>query len=537
MPFAGPVPARRFVPGIAGLAAILAVVASAGVGLAAHASGRTLAGALSDGYVIRVAGFTVFQAGLSTLLSVMLAIPFARAAHRRRHLIAVRAMLALASLAFVTPVIIGVFGIVELHGRAGWVHQGAAMLGLDPGSYIYGLTGILIAHLFFNMPFAARNMVHALDGVTPETWRLAAQLGFNQRQIFRLIEWPALRAVLFPTAAVIFALCFTSFAVVLTLGGGPRATILEVAIYQALRFEFDIDRAVALALVQIVLAGTLAGMIAAWARALPLEPPSGRRHERPDIASLGPRVFDGAAILLAALIFILPLAGIVLPSLAALTPERLEDPALWRAAGWSAAIALTAGLISLTIGLGLLHAVRELGPRLGLVRAAAALEGVGSIVLVTPPVLLGAGLFLALRHEIDVFASAPALVIAVNAIAVLPFVLRFLGPAMRRTAALDDRLCFSLGIDGWARWRLIDWPQLRPAAGTALGVATAMAAGDLGVIALFGSPDITTLPLLIYQRMGAYRMEDAAMGVAVLMLIAGGLIIVLERIAGGRAHA
>ncbi|NND49619.1 MAG: ABC transporter permease subunit, partial [Rhizobiales bacterium] len=400
MAFAGPVPSRRFVPGALSLAAIAAVVATAAAGLGGHASGRALMAALSDNYVLRVAGFTVFQAGLSTLLAICLALPFARAAHRRRHLWPVRAMLALASLAFVTPVIIGVFGIVELHGRAGWVHSAAAQLGLDPGSYIYGLTGILIAHLFFNMPFAARNMVRALETITPETWRLAAQLGFSQRQIFRLVEWPAMRAVLFPTAAVIFALCFTSFAVVLTLGGGPAATILEVAIYQALRFEFDIDRAVALALVQIVLAGTLAAMIAAWARNVPIEPPSGGRHERPDLKDLGPRVTDAAAITLAALIFILPLAGILIPSLAALTPARLADPTLWRAAGWSATIACTAGVLSLAIGLGLLHAVRELGPRLGHMRTAAALEGAGSIILVTPPVLLGAGLFLALRAHV-----------------------------------------------------------------------------------------------------------------------------------------
>ncbi|NND49200.1 MAG: thiamine/thiamine pyrophosphate ABC transporter permease ThiP, partial [Rhizobiales bacterium] len=139
--------------------------------------------------------------------------------------------------------------------------------------------------------------------------------------------------------------------------------------------------------------------------------------------------------------------------------------------------------------------------------------------------------------HVDVFASAPFLVIAVNAIAALPFVLRFLGPAMRRTAALHDRLCFSLGVGGWARWRLVDWPVLRPAAGTALGVATTMAAGDLGVIALFGSPDITTLPLLIYQRMGAYRMEDAAIGVAVLMLLAGLMIVTIARIVGGGKRA
>ena len=70
---------------------------------------------------------------------------------------------------------------------------------------------------------------------------------------FRLIEWPAMRAALPGVAGLVFMLCITSFTIVLTLGGGPAATTLEVAIYQALRFDFDPARAVALTLLQIAL--------------------------------------------------------------------------------------------------------------------------------------------------------------------------------------------------------------------------------------------------------------------------------------------
>ena len=106
----------------------------------------------------------------------------------------------------------------------------------------------------------------------------------------------------------------------LTLGGGPGATILEVAIYQALRFEFNIDRAVALALIQIVLAGTIAGAIAASTRTAAIEPPAGGRHARPDLAQRWARLGDAAAIALATAIFVLPLAGVIVPSLACAHP-------------------------------------------------------------------------------------------------------------------------------------------------------------------------------------------------------------------------
>ena len=70
---------------------------------------------------------------------------------------------------------------------------------------------------------------------------------------FRLIEWPAIRAALPGIAGLVFMLCITSFTIILTLGGGPAATTLEVAIYQALRFDFDPARAVTFTVLQIAL--------------------------------------------------------------------------------------------------------------------------------------------------------------------------------------------------------------------------------------------------------------------------------------------
>src|SRR3546814_13702057 len=77
------------------------------------------------------------------------------------------------------------------------------------------------------MPFVARILLQAIESVPPETWRVASQFGLESRDLFRLIEWPALRSVLPGVAGLVFMLCFTSFAVVLTLGGGPKATTLE----------------------------------------------------------------------------------------------------------------------------------------------------------------------------------------------------------------------------------------------------------------------------------------------------------------------
>jgi thiamine transport system permease protein len=154
------------------------------------------------------------------------------------------------------------------------------------------------------------------------------------------------------------------------------------------------------------------------------------------------------------------------------------------------------------------------------------------LTLAFPPVVLGAGWFvLALGHG-GPFSIAPAAVIAANALMALPFAMRIIEPAMLAEARMHDQLAQSLGIQGWQRFRLIDWPVLARPLGLAAALAMAMSLGDLGVITLFGSEDFLTLPYLLLQRMGSYRTDDAA-GLA---LILGGFCLTLiwsaEKMAG-----
>ncbi len=133
-----------------------------------------------------------------------------------------------------------------------------------------------------------------------------------------------------------------------------------------------------------------------------------------------------------------------------------------------------------------------------------------SLVLLVPPVVLGAGWFLLLRPFGDVARFAPAIVVAINALMALPFVHRILAPAMATHAARTDRLTASLGIRGFHRLRWIDLPPLRKPLLMAFSFAMALSLGDLGAVALFGSQDMVTLPWLLYSRMGSYRTADAA---------------------------
>lgn len=508
--------------GSIGLAGLTIVMVGA-LGALTMTAVTTPGGGPWDDYLWRVVRFTLWQAGLSTALSIGLAIPVARAIARRRVFPGRGPLLRLFALPLALPALVVVLGIVDVWGRHGWAANGLALLGFDTGMpNIYGLTGILLAHVFFNLPLAARLMIMHLERIPGENWRLSSQLGMGSGAIFRFIEWPVLRAGLPGIAGLVFMLCIASFTIVLTLGGGPAATTIEVAIYQALRFDFDPGRAVVLALVQL---GMTAALIALGMRlTMPTvaTPSLNRPIVRPDCAGLAGRIGDGIVIALAALFIILPLMALAISALAAPMSKLLGEAIVWQAILTSLAIGAAAAILCIALAWSLLiaaHAARRTpGEAWWKTSFILACGSGGSLILVMPPIFLGAGWFVLLHGLGEGFALAPIVVVTINGLMALPYTLRILGPAHASAAADHDRLCDSLGISGWNRWRLADWPVLRPAFGFAFSFAMALSLGDLGAVALFGSEDLTTLPLLILQRMGSYRTADAA-GLAFMLAV------------------
>ena len=151
-------------------------------------------------------------------------------------------------------------------------------------------------------------------------------------------------------------------------------------------------------------------------------------------------------------------------------------------------------------------------------------------VLVVPPIVIGAGWFVLLRHTGAVFAIAPLMVVTVNAVMAMPFAIRAIRPAHDAASERHERLCTQLGISGWNRLLLVDWPVLRRPLMTAFAFAMALSLGDLGVIALFGSDTVQTLPYLLLGRMGSYRTADAAGLALMLGLLCLALMMLADRL-------
>lgn len=513
----------RWPPGL-GLAALTAV---AGLGLGSlgallwQARGLHPAALWQEPWLAAVLRFTLWQATLSTLLAVGLAVPVALALARRPCFPGRALLLRAMELSLVLPTLIGLFGLVAVHGRRGWAAPLWEWLtGVESG-YLYGISGIVLAHVFYNLPLSARLMLQALETAPAAHWRLASQLGLTRVTLWRTLEWPRLAPLLPRLAALVFTLCFTSFAIVMTLGGGPRSSTLEVALYQALKFDHDLALAALLALTQLVICLSLwllalsrggAPSLVVGSAALPA---GGRWHRRDGVGVS--RLTDAVWLTALAALLLPPLLAVVLAGLTGL-PELPRSASLWPAAARSLVMALGAGAGALSLAVALLVGSRWLRARRH-AGAALLMEGGGQLILVIPSLVLGTGLFLLLRPTLGSGWQGYALVVLVNAFMALPFAMQVVRGALPGLSAPEERLADQFGLRGRARLRWLVWPRLRRPLALALAYAMTLSLGDFSVIALFGSPSAPTLPMLLYQQLGGYRWQGAAATALVLLVL------------------
>jgi thiamine transport system permease protein len=527
---------KRIVAGILALGFIAILIGGAFAGLVFEGAGNP-GGALSafDAYMGRVVRFTLVQAALSTLLAVMPAVLVARALSRHPEFPGRAWLLRLFAVPLGLPAIVAALGLLALYGRAGYLADVLSAAGGGQWPGIYGLSGVLVAHVFFNLPLASRLFLEALDAVPSDQWRLASQLGMGGRASFRLIEWPAMRAALPGVAGLVFMLCVTSFTLVLTLGGGPRATTIEVAIYQALRFDFDPSRAAALTLLQVVLTVAVVAALARLGGTLTGEANPAVSRRRFVSTGRAETAVNATLIVVAAVFVAGPMAATVVAGLEADLGRLAGERAVQAATLTSLSLGFLSAGLSVALSFALVAARRAAagGGRSGF--PGSLFETGAGFALVVPPIVVGAGWFILLRHVADVFSLAPAMVVTVNAAMAMPFAVRAIRPAHDAAGERHDRLCAQLGITGWNRLRLVDWPVLRRPLATAFAFAMALSLGDLGVIALFGSDAVQTLPYLLLQRMGSYRTADAA-GLALLLgVVCLMLMLAAERLGRERA--
>ena len=506
------------------LAALVLVTVVAFYGLLDLAGGDIAWALFRDEYFYSLLGFTLQQASLSALFSLAFAVPLARALYFHPEWRSQRVFLTLCLLCFVLPSLVLITGLVVLLGRSGWL---TPFLGEQWN--LYGLSGILIAHVFLNMPFAVRALYLQWQSIPDTSWRLARQLKLSPRQQWQVVEWPVLRGRMIVLAGFIFVMCFNSFAIVLALGGGPQSTTLEVAIYQSLKYDFNIPEALALAWVQFFIVGGVFLLLVRFGSVAWLSVDTVAAQWRPK-PTYWWRVADASIYGLAWLFLLLPLLALVAGVWDA--PWSWELVKLLGRPLWiTLALGLFCGVTAVIIAYIVLLPVRQARLRQHY-RRQGLWEWLSMHTLVAPAMVLSVGLYVFLLRRVDVDRWGMFVVAGLNTVVVVPFALQQLRP---RLFQFDDQyaaLVRTLKLTAWQRLQ-VEAPWLQSSVRAAFVLVMLLAMGDVAIFAIFGQPDWVTLPWLIYNYASSYRLAEASVAALALLLLFAGIIFAFE----GRSDA
>ncbi len=492
-------------------------------GLGSEGSGASPLDVLTDPLTREVVWFTLWQALASTALTILVALPasyvLGRFAFPGRSF-----AIAAVTVPFVLPTV-----VVAL-----------AFLAVLPERMERGWVAILIAHVFFNIAVIVRVVGTFWAGLDPRLSEAAATLGAGPLRSLREVTLPLLAPALVAAASIVFLFSFTSFGIVLILGG-PRYSTIETEIYnQAVRI-FDLRAAAVLALVQLVFVAVAIGVATRLEQKLAIR--GQRRQERDVLRPL--RTQEEKAIAVGSLV---PLALLLGVPLAVLVERSLavgdgHSLASYRALGrstnallatpWEAivnSLVYAAGASIIAVVVGGLAAFAIAGSRRSGTRL---LDGLLMVPLGASAVMLGFGFVIAFDTAPIDFRSSPWIVPVVQALVAIPFVVRIVAPTLR---AIDERQREAAALLGASPGRVrreIDLPVAARALGVAAGFAFAISLGEFGATVFLARPDSPTLPVAIFRFLGRPGELNAGQAYAlavILMAVVSVSVFSIERI-------
>lgn len=185
-------------------------------------------------YFYHISAFTLRQAFYSATIITLWAGMLSYACFKWNAGYLKRLITEILPLTLVIPSLITVMMIAASfgHGSA----MGNLLTQLIPFK-LYSMGGIILAHLFFYLPYATTQLLAYFEAIPKGEWRLACLYDWSASKRFLLILRPHMTHPALKVFLLIFCLCLSSFTIVISFGGGPEATSYALAIYQGLVFS------------------------------------------------------------------------------------------------------------------------------------------------------------------------------------------------------------------------------------------------------------------------------------------------------------
>lgn len=499
---------------------------------------------VSSTYYLRTLWFTLWQATVSMLLTVVMALPGAYVV--ARYDFPGKAVIqALTTIPFVLPTVVVATAFTALLGPRGWVNTALIRLlgpAEPPVDLQFTIWIILLAHVFYNYTIVLRMVGGFWANLAPRVEEAAAVLGASRWRVFREVTLPLLRPAIIAASLLVFIFDFTSFGVILILGG-PRYATLEVEIYRQAVNLFNLPVAAALSLAQIVFTLTLM-----WAytrlqarAAVPLDLRARRQVQQPPATRRDKLIVGGTVALMLGLLTT-PLLALAARSVAlgrdGPTLQFYRELFINR----RGSIMFVPPVEAVRNSLGFAGGTTLLALALGLIaayllargrgRVSAMLDPIFMLPLGTSAVTLGFGFIIALDETPLNLRTSPWLIPIAHTLVAFPFVVRSVLPTLR---GIDPRLreaAAVLGAGPWQVMREIDLPIVGRALLVAAVFAFTVSMGEFGATVFIARPRIPTMPVAIFRFLGqpgALNYGQALAMSTLLMLVVGAGFLAIER--------
>ena len=446
--------------------------------------------------IYNILEITLIQVCLSTILSLAIGIVLARILFYNPKPWTDKVL----ALPLIIPSLSLVVGVTTLMGKT--VH------------YLYGLQGIVMCHIYLNVPLATLILLNAYRSIPQSLWQLTAALRLSKMVCFLKVELPLLKTALSKTAGIVFLYCLSSFTIPLMMGGGPGGNTLTVALYYALVVKGDFQESMVLLAVNVLI-GFLVILISSHYKIADIKASTGQQRiavRSTNISWLIDKIFTSFIF-----VFLLaPLWALMWQQSWSTTPWSMQYT---QAITGSLTIAgITAGITTLiTLGICCLQPLARIW-----------LERLSSLMITIPSFAIGMGILWLHIHS-HLFAVSPFTILITTTVLVSwPVSLRIVHGAFLKIEANNHQLMRALHLPWKARLRWVYLPLAWPTMRLAFALVAVYSLGDLGSILCFPSQDIQTLPKMIYEAHSQFNFMTAQFLSLVLIGLATSIFIIFN---------
>ncbi len=483
--------------------------------------GKTFISVFKDEYTYKLLAFTLKESLLSALISVLAALPFA-AFFSTYQFHGRKAILTISELSFTMPSILVVLGFVIWYGNNGILNSALkSILSLSdaPLKILYSFKAIILAHVYLNFPIAFALLTSEWSNECSIEEEASYLLGKSKLYTFFRITLPKLRGTLLSAFMLITLFCFSSFSIVLVLGGKPKYYTLEAEIYKRTYTTLNMASSASLSIFVLIITSFML-----------LITGGGKRRKK---ASRGEKILKKAKGKTAAAAFILSILMLLFllpPILSILYRAFFTKSGDFTLKGWSDLINARQGSISsaldgiinsLLIALFTAAITTSFGTSIALAAAkkkSKAAELIASMPMAAGSVTLGLGFVIISTHFHTSGLMSYIMVLFSHIVITMPFAVRTITPGARKIPDTLASASYTLGSSNSKTIRRIEVPLLRSYRRKAFAFSFALSLGEVNATLTFSGGKIKTLPVLLYNMISSYNYQGAAVLGTILLL-------------------